>query len=204
MLYAKGVYLHRCYDEVNLVAPELVEGIHREYVAAGAEVIETNSFGANPPKLARHGLAERTEEINRRAAEIARGAAGEAAVVLGAVGPLGLRMEPWGPLGAAEAQAHYERQVRGLVEGGVDGFCLETFGESAEVHAALLACRAVAPDLPVVAQMTVTREGTGVTGLRPEDFAARLDAWGADVVGVNCSVGPAAMLSVVERLRTAT
>jgi homocysteine S-methyltransferase len=204
MLYAKGVYLHRCYDEVNLAAPDLVEAVHLDYLRAGAEAIETNSFGANPPKLARHGLEERTEEINRRAAEIARGAAGDAAVVLGAIGPLGVRMEPWGPMGEEEARAHYERQARALAEGGVDGFCLETFGESAEVRAALLACRAAAPTLPVVAQMTVTREGTGVTGLRPEDFAARLDAWGADVIGVNCSVGPAAMLSVVERLRSAT
>jgi homocysteine S-methyltransferase len=204
LLYAKGVYLHRCYDEVNLAAPEMVEAIHLEYLRAGAEVIETNSFGANPPKLARHGLGERTEEVNRRAAEIARGAAGESAVVLGALGPLGVRLEPWGPMGIAEAQAHYERQAAGLAAGGVDGFCLETFGDSNEAHAALLACRAVAPGLPVVAQMTVTREGTGVYGLRPEDFAARLDAWGADVIGVNCSVGPAAMLSVVERLRSAT
>src|SRR5262245_35336288 len=182
MLYAKGVYLHRCYDEVNLVAPELVEGIHREYVAAGAEVLETNSFGANPLKLARHGLAERTEEINRRAAEIARAAAGPAVGVLGAIGPLGIRMEPWGPTSLAEAQAQYERQARGLVEGQVNGFILETFGDLTEIRAALLACRAVAPALPVVAQMTVDREGRSLYGTRPEDFGARLDAWGADVI----------------------
>jgi homocysteine S-methyltransferase len=204
MLYAKGVYLHRCYDEVNLASPELVEGIHREYLRAGAEAIETNSFGANPVKLARHGLAERTEEVNRRAAEIARGAAGDRAVVLGAIGPLGVRMEPWGPTGVDEATAHYERQVRGLVEGGVDGFCLETFGDPSEMRAALVACRAAAPSLPIVAQMTVDREGLCLYGTRPEDFAARLDAWGADVVGVNCSVGPQVMLGVLERLRSAT
>src|SRR5256885_32293 len=128
MLYARGVYLHRCYDEVNLTSPEVVEGIHRDYLRAGAEVIETNSFGANPSKLARHGLAERTEEVNRRAAEIARAAVegtGADAVVLGAIGPLGIRMEPWGPTSLEEARALYERQVRGLVEGGADGFCLE-------------------------------------------------------------------------------
>src|SRR6187397_3385030 len=113
LLYAKGVYLHRCYDEVNLVSPELVEAIHQDYVRAGAEVLETNSFGANPVKLARHGLAERTEEINRRAAQIARGVAGEGVVVLGAMGPLGIRMEPWGPTSLLEAQAQYERQARG-------------------------------------------------------------------------------------------
>ena len=204
MLYAKGVYLHRCYDEVNLTAPELVEGIHREYLRAGAEVLETNSFGANPLRLDRHGLAERTEEINRRAAEIARGVAGEGAVVLGAMGPLGIRMEPWGPTSVAEAQALYVRQVRGLVEGGVDGFVLETFGDLSEIHAALLACREVGPGLPVVCQMTVDREGVGLYGTRPEDFGSRLDAWGADVIGINCSVGPQVMLGVLERLRTVT
>ena len=141
LLYARGVYIHRSFDEVNLVSPELVENVHREYLRAGSEVIETNSFGANPVKLARHGLAERTEEINRRAAEIARGAARESAVVLGAMGPLGIRMEPWGPTSVVEAQALYERQARGLLEGGVEGFCLETFGDPTEIHAAMLACR---------------------------------------------------------------
>ena len=204
LLYERGVYLNRCYDEVNLTAPEMIEAVHRDYLRAGAEVIETNSFGANPLKLARHGLAERTEEINRRAAEIARGAAGDQAVVLGAIGPLGIRMEPWGPTSLAEAEAHYERQMAALVEGGVDGFCLETFGDPTEIHAALLAARRVAPSLPVVAQMTVDREGVGLYGTKPEDFAARLDAWGADVIGVNCSVGPQVMLGVLERLRGAT
>src|SRR5205823_3168715 len=165
---------------------------------------ETNSFGANPVKLGRHGLAERTEEINRRAAEIARKAGGEKRIVLGAIGPLGVRMEPWGPTSRDEAKAHYERQAKGLAQGGIDGFCLETFGDPTEIHAALDACRAVAPHLPVVAQMTVDREGACLYGTRPEDFAARLDAWGADVIGVNCSVGPQVMLGVLERLRAAT
>lgn len=204
LLYARGVYLHRSFDEVNVVAPELVERVHLDYLAAGAEVIETNSFGANPVKLGRHGLEERTHELNQRAAQIARGAAGERAVVLGAIGPLGIRMEPWGPTSLAEAQAHYERQARGLLEGGVDGFCLETFGDPTEIHAAMLGCRAVAPSLPLVCQMTVDREGMGLYGTRPEDFGARLEAWGADVIGVNCSVGPQAMLGVVEKLAKVT
>jgi homocysteine S-methyltransferase len=204
MLYAKGVYLNRCYDEVNLVAPDLVEAVHREYVLAGADVLETNSFGANPLRLARHGLAERTEEVNRRAAEIARRVAADGVVVLGAVGPLGIRMEPWGPTSLEEATALYERQVRGLVEGGVDGFCLETFGDVNEIHAAMNAARRVSPALPLVCQMTVDREGICLYGTRPEDFARRLDQWGADVIGVNCSVGPQAMLGVIEDLRRAT
>ena len=204
LLYARGVYLNRCYDEVNLTAPDLVEGVHRDYVRAGAEVVETNSFGANPVKLARHGLAERTEEINRRAVEIARKAAGDAVVVLGAMGPLGIRMEPWGSTSLAEAEDLFARQARALASAGADGFCLETFGDLTEIHAAILACRAVAPHLPVVAQMTVDREGVSLFGTRPEDFGRRLDAWGADVIGVNCSVGPQVMLGVLERLRTVT
>ncbi|MFO0933878.1 MAG: bifunctional homocysteine S-methyltransferase/methylenetetrahydrofolate reductase [Planctomycetota bacterium] len=203
-LYARGVYLNRCYDEVNLTAPDLVEGVHRDYVRAGAEVLETNSFGANPVKLHKHGLADRTEEINRRAAEIARRAAGDAVLVVGAMGPLGIRMEPWGATSLGEAQASFARQARALAEAGVDGFCLETFGDLTEIHAAILACREVAPELPVIAQMTVDREGVGLFGARPEDFGRRLDAWGADVIGVNCSVGPQVMLGVLERLRTAT
>jgi len=204
MLYAKGVYINRSYDEVNLTSPELVEAVHREYLRAGAEVLETNSFGANPVKLGRHGLEEKTEEINLRAAQIARGVAGEGAVVLGAMGPLGIRMEPWGPTSLEEAEGFYRRQVRALLAGDVDGFILETFGDLTEIHAALRACKAEAPHLPVVAQMTVDREGVGLYGTRPEDFGARLDAWGADVIGVNCSVGPQVMLGVLERLRAVT
>lgn len=204
MLYAKGVYINRCYDEVNLTSPELVEAVHREYLRAGAEVLETNSFGANPVKLGKHGLEDKTEEINLRAAQIARSVAGDSAVVLGALGPLGIRMEPWGPTSLGEAEGFYRRQVRALLAGDVDGFILETFGDLTEIHAALSACKAEAPRLPVVAQMTVDREGVGLYGTRPEDFGVRLDAWGADVIGVNCSVGPQVMLGVLERLRAVT
>jgi homocysteine S-methyltransferase len=204
MLYGKGVYINRCYDEVNLTAPELVGEIHRAYVHAGAEVLETNSFGANPLKLARHGLEERTEEINRRAAEIAREAAGPAVYVLGAVGPLGIRMEPWGATGIAEARSHFDPQVRGLLAGGVDGFLLETFGDVNEARAAMESVRALAGDAPLLVQMTVDREGSSLYGTRPEVFGERLASWGADAIGVNCSVGPHAMLNVLERLRTVT
>ena len=204
MLYAKGVYINRCYDEVNLTSPELVGEIHRAYVHAGAEVIETNSFGANPLKLARHGLEERIHEINRRAAEIAKEAAATAVYVLGAIGPLGIRMEPWGPTSVAEAQAFFEPQVKGLLEGGVDGFLLETFGDVTEARAAMEAVRNVAGDVPLLVQMTVDREGSSLYGTTPEAFGERLAAFGADAIGVNCSVGPHAMLNVLERLRTVT
>jgi homocysteine S-methyltransferase len=204
MLYGKGVYINRCYDEVNLSAPDLVREVHREYVRAGAEFIETNTFGANPVKLGKHGLDDRTEEINRKAAEIAREVAGSAVFVGGAIGPLGIRIEPWGPTSVEEARALFRRQAQGLLEGGIDAFLLETFGDLSEAHAAMQAAREVAPDLPLLVQMTVDRSGQGLYGTTPEQFGSRLDQWGADVIGVNCSVGPSAMLQALEKLHQVT
>ncbi len=204
VLYAKGVYINKCYDEVNLTQPDLVAEVHRAYVKAGAEVIETNTFGANPIKLRQHGLEAETEHINRRAAEIAVEAMGGAGFVVGALGPLGIRIEPWGPTGVEEAQAIFARQVRGLLDGGVSDFLLETFGDINEAHAALAAVRSLAPEATVIAQMTVDREGVSGYGTTPEAFGGRLDAWGADVIGINCSVGPSAMLTALEHLREAT
>ena len=137
MLYGRGVFLNVCYDELNLRQPDLVRDIHREYVRAGAELIETNTFGANPLKLATHGLADETERINAAAAALAREAAGARAAVLGAIGPLGVRVEPFGELSLDEACAMFSRQARGLLDGGVDGFILETFSDVAELGAAV-------------------------------------------------------------------
>lgn len=204
MLYAKGVYINRCYDEVNLTQPDLVAEVHRAYVKAGAEVIETNTFGANAVKLRQHGLESETEAINRRAAEIAVEAMAGAGFVVGAVGPLGIRIEPWGPTGVDEAEALFSRQVQGLIDGGVHDFLLETFSDINEAHAALNAVRALAPDATVIVQMTVDREHVSGYGTTPEAFGSRLDAWGADVIGINCSVGPSAMLTALEHLRAAT
>ncbi len=204
MLYAKGVYINRCYDEVTLESPELVRDVHREYVRAGADLLQTNSFGANPVKLQRHGLAERTEELNERAARIARQEAGDRVYVAGSVGPLGIRIEPWGPTSAEEATALFGRQVEGLLAGGVDAFLLETFGDLTEVRAAMEAVRRAAPDHPLVVQMTVDRSGASLYGTPPEVFGARLHEWGADVIGVNCGVGPHVMLEVLNRLREVT
>ena len=134
LLYGRGVFVNVCYDELNLSRPELVRQIHEEYVAAGAEILETNTFGANPVKLSSYGLDARTEEINRKAVALAREAAGRRARVAGAVGPLGIRIEPWGPTSRDEAVELFRRQVQGLLEGGVDGFVLETFSDVAELH----------------------------------------------------------------------
>src|SRR5918996_1203768 len=203
MLYAKGFFLNVCYDELCLKHPKLVLEVHQEYVRAGAEVVETNTFGANPVKLASYGLADDTEKINRAAAELARQAAGDRVSVVGAVGPLGVRIEPFGSMAREEARALFRRQVNGLLSGGVDGFILETFSDLDEVHEALLAVRE-ACGLPVICQMTIGTDGLTHYGTAPDVFASRLAEWGADVVGVNCSVGPAGILEAVEKMVKAT
>jgi methionine synthase / methylenetetrahydrofolate reductase (NADH) len=203
MLYAKGFFLNVCYDELVLKQPALVREVHEEYVRAGAEILETNTFGATPLKLGAYGLADDTTRINRAAAELARAAGGDRASVAGAIGPLGLRLEPFGPTSQAEAQDQFRVQVEGLLAGGVDGFVLETFSDLNEIHAALLAVRA-ACDLPVVAQMTIGTDGLTAYGTPPDVFARQLAEWGADVIGVNCSVGPAGVLEAVERMAKAT
>src|SRR6266568_2745286 len=202
MLYAKGFFLNVCYDELSLKQPKLVREVHEEYVRAGAEILETNTFGANPVKLGSFGLADETEKINQAAAELARQASGGRTSVVGAIGPLGVRIEPFGAVSRAEAFAHFERQVKGMLAGGVDGFILETFSDLDEIEA-LRAVRSHS-DLPVIAQMTVGDDGLTHYGTAPETFAARLTEWGADVIGVNCSVGPAGVLEAVEKMVKAT
>lgn len=205
MLYTRGVFINACFDELNLRAPDLVAGVHRDYLAAGCDVIETNTFGGNRYKLEGHGLSDRVSEINRRGAEIARGEAGADKFVAGSIGPLGLRIEPFGKTSVEEAEAAFHEQALALAEGGADLFCLETFLDLNEIRQAVRACRRAAPDLPIVAQMTINEDGTtAVFGTPPEVFADKLTEWGADVVGVNCSVGPKAMLEVVERILKVT
>jgi len=202
LLYSRGIFVNVCYDALALEQPELIRGIHAEYAQAGADILETNTFGANPVKLSAHGLEDRTEEINREAARLAREAAGERAVV-GAIGPLGVRLEPWGPTAAGEAEGHFRRQVAGLLEGGVDGFVLETFADVREVAAARRAVAALS-DLPVVAQMTIGEELKTSYGTGPGALAEELEGLGADVVGLNCSVGPATILDAIEIMASRT
>jgi methionine synthase / methylenetetrahydrofolate reductase (NADH) len=199
MLYARGVFLNVCYDELSLKQPDLIREIHREYVRVGAELLETNTFGANPVKLATHGLADETEKINEAAARLAREAAGARAAVVGALGPLGVRIEPFGETSVTEARDLFARQVDGLLAGGVDGFILETFSDVDELRAAFEGIRSRS-DLPVVAQMTVGNDGKTYYGTEPANFGPALQAMGANVVGVNCSVGPHGVLEVVEQL----
>ncbi|MFI5280725.1 MAG: bifunctional homocysteine S-methyltransferase/methylenetetrahydrofolate reductase [Gemmatimonadales bacterium] len=203
MLYAKGVFINVCYDELNLKAPDLVQEIHEAYVKAGAEILETNTFGANPAKLAHFGLVEETYAINRRAAELARAAAGTRALVAGAIGPLGIRLEPFGETSRVEAHELFKTQAQGLLEGGVHGFILETFSDLDEIHEALRAVRAIS-DLPVFAQMTIEDDGATAYGNDPESLARALDEYGADVIGLNCSVGPQGVLEAIERMARVT
>jgi len=204
VLYGRGVFVNVCYDELNLTQPELVLGVHAEYVRAGAEIIETNTFGANPIKLSAFGLDARTEEINEAAAGLARRAAGERACALGAIGPLGIRIEPWGPTSVDEAAELFARQAAGLAAGGVDGFVLETFADLEEVVQAIRAVRTVAPDAPIFAEMSFGEEGHTAYGTTVEAVAAELSAECVDVIGLNCSVGPSAMLVALERMAAVT
>ncbi len=203
MLYAKGVSLNRCFDELNLTAPQLVKEVHMGYVKAGAELLETNTFGANRFRLAKFDLADKVREINLAGARLARESAGEDLYVAGSVGPLGLRLEPVGATSLEEARGAFREQVEALAEGGVDLIVVETMMDLEEAHQALLAVRE-AGSLPVVVQMTVQEDGNTLSGASPEDLARQLDAWGADVIGINCGIGPAAVLEVLERMAAVT
>ncbi len=199
MLYDKGIFLNACFDELVVKAPDIVSAVHIAYADAGAEIIETNTFGANPIKLMQYGLADDVETLNTAATRLARKAVGPHCAVVGAIGPLGVRLEPFGELGVDEAEAAFGRQVDGLLTGGVDGFCLETFSDVAELEAAIRAIRARS-DLPVIAQMTVGPDGRTGYGTDPETFGPALEAAGADVIGVNCSIGPQIVLEAIEKL----
>jgi homocysteine S-methyltransferase len=204
MLYGKGVFINQCYDELNLRAPELVSDVHKAYVKAGAQVIETNTFGANRIKLTHYGLESQVREINESAAKLARAAAGDKALVAGAVGPLGVRLEPYGPTSLGEARGAFAEQMRALKEGGVDLFILETFGDLHEIEQAILGARDASPGTPVIAQMTVGEDCHTPYGATVEDVARKLDAWGADIIGLNCSVGPQTILECIEKMAAVT
>jgi len=205
LLYAKGIFINRSYDELNLSQPDLIRGIHHEYLQAGAEIIETNTFGGNSFRLGRHSLADKVRDVNRAGARLAREAAKSFDVwVGGSVGPLGTRIEPLGKTSFDEAREAFRQQIETLVEGGVDLLILETFGYLEEIHQAMLAARDVSKTLPIVAQVTIDEDGNCLDGSDPQTFVSRLEEWGADVIGCNCSVGPVAMLDAMERVRAAT
>ena len=201
--YDKGVFINRSYDELNLTAPDLVGEVHREYVKAGADIIETNTFGATRHKLQQYGLENKLKEINIAGAKLAREAAGEDVFVAGAIGPLDLRIEPYGPTSFNEAKEMFREQIAALLEGGVDLFVLETFSDLSEIQQAIKAVKE-ACDLPIIAQMTIQTDGKTVFGADAEIVAQRLDQYGADVIGLNCGVGPTHILNALEKMRVVT
>jgi methionine synthase I (cobalamin-dependent)/5,10-methylenetetrahydrofolate reductase len=200
-LYARGVFINRCFDELNLSSPDLVGEIHKQYVKAGAEILEANTFGANRMRLAAFGLAEKLQDINHAGVRLAREAAGDQAYVAGAIGPLGVRIEPLGSVSFAEAREVFREQAQALVEAGVDLLILETFFDLSEVREAIFAAReAAGDDMVIVAQVTIDDHGDMPGGATPEIFTRQLDEWPADVIGLNCSVGPKATLETIERM----
>jgi len=211
VLYGRGVFINRCYDELNLSDPGLILSVHEEYLQAGAEIIETNTFGANRFRLSRHGLGGKVAEINVAGVRLAQQAvqhlrdkqAGEAWVA-GAVGPLGVRLEPLGKTGLDEARAAFAEQIRALAEAGVDMLIIETMPALNEAREALLAAEETAPGLPVLVMVTVDDESNCLDGSSPQQAAALLTEWGAGAIGVNCSTGPSTVLTAIEAMRGAT
>ena len=206
-LYARGVFINRSFDELNLNNPELVTSVHRDYLDAGADLIETNTFGANRLKLSPHGSEDLVRQINLQGAQLARAAirdAGANARVVGSVGPLGVRIEPWGALSKGEAREAFREQIQALIDGGVDLLIFETFFHLPELHEAVAAAREVSDEIPVIAQVTVTDEGATPEGITPTAFARHAQDWDVDGLGINCGVGPIAALEAIEELRSAT
>ena len=202
-LYDKGVFINRVYDELNLSQPALVKEVHKEYLDAGAMVLETNSFGANRFKLAPHGLADKLEAINFQAAKIAREVAGDKAWVCGSIGPLGARIEPMGKITADEAEKAFSEQAGALIAGGVDLLAFETFVDINELEIAVKAARKLT-DKPIIASMTIGEDFCTIYGTNLETISSKLNNSGADIIGLNCSVGPKVMFDAMEKLRELT
>ncbi len=201
MLYSKGVFINRCFDELNLSAAAMVREIHQEYVKAGAEILEANTFGANRLRLGAFGLAEKLKDINHAGVRIAREAAKEGVFVAGAIGPLGVRIEPLGPTSFAEARGVFREQAEALAEAGIDLLILETFYDLNEIREAIMAAReVVGPDVVIISQVTIDDDGRMPDGSSTETFTRRLDELPTDIIGLNCSVGPKATLDTLERM----
>lgn len=209
MLYAKGFRMTRCFDELNLTHPDVVREVHDAYVAADVDIIETNTYGANRLKLAPHGLGDQVEEINRRGVELAREAAGKVArfrrvFVAGSVGPPGRPLQQRIYLTPDEIREAFLEQVTVLVEAGVDLLIIETQSNLEEARQAVMAARTASPDIPVLACVTFGEDGETLQGHTPEQAVAALEPLGIDAIGANCSVGPADLLPILERMRKVT
>ncbi len=203
-LYDKGIYINRCFEELNLTNPELVMELHRDYVNAGADVIETNTFGANTFALAPHGLESKVYEINYKGARLAKSVAKDSALVAGSVGPLRVQIEPLGKLSFDEARATFAEQIKGLLDGGVDLIVFETFSLIEELIQGVRAIRELQADVPILAQVTINNEGNLLSGESLQRFVEGLSPYHVEAIGLNCSEGPRLMLEALERLRELT
>ncbi len=203
-LYEKGIFINTCFDELNLINPDIVMEVHRDYINAGADVIETNTFGANRFKLAPHGLETKVYEINFKGAQLAKKVAAGAVLVAGSVGPLGVQIEPLGKLSYDEAKDAFKEQIKGLLDGGVDLIIVETFSLVSELKQALRAVKELNPDFPVIAQVTINDDGNLLSGAPLETFVREISDFHLDAIGMNCSVGPKAMLDALEHLKPLT
>src|SRR5215467_13401344 len=202
LLYARGVSLDACFDVLNLNNPRVVQSIHADYIAAGADCIETNTFGANRFKLAVHGLERQVREINRRGVALARDvreSSGRDVFVLGSIGPLGKYLAPLGTVTPEEARAAFHEQAEALLEGGIDAFVVETFSDLNEVALAVAAIR-VMTDVPIIAQMAFTDDGVTFTGRPAAEIARALRALPIQAFGANCSVGSSTLYEVLEQM----
>jgi methionine synthase I (cobalamin-dependent)/5,10-methylenetetrahydrofolate reductase len=200
MLYGEGIPFTQCFDAMNLARPDVVKVIHAAYLRAGADIIETNTFGANRFRLAEHGLADKVTAINMAGARLAREMAGDQAYVAGAVGPIGKPLAPIGVIPPADAEAAFREQIEGLAAGGVDFLVFETISDLNEMTRAIAAARSVAPQLPIVAQMTFSEEGKTIIGNKPTEIVRVLQDLGVAAIGANCSVGPQGILDVIEKM----
>ena len=204
MLYSKGVFLNSCFDELNLTNPELIKEVHRQYIHDGVDIIETNTFGANRYKLKKYGLEDKVKEINRAGAQLAKKEARDQVFVAGSIGPLGVKIEPWGSTSIDEAEKAFIEQAEALLEGEVDIFILETFSDLNEIHQAIKAVKKVCRDSEFITQMTIEEDGNSLYGTTPEVFTKKLEEWGSPIIGLNCSVGPDAMLRCIEKMSKIT
>ena len=204
MLHSRGVGFDVCFDQLNLTNPVLVADIHREYIESGAQMIQTNTFGANRYKLARLGLQDQVARINSAGVELAQKIVmsnSQHVLVAGDVGPLGIRLSPFGRVQPEQAHLAFCEQIDALVKSGVDLIIIETMTDLYEIHEALKAVRDLAPNLPIITSMTFTRDDRTVLGDDPAKVAKMLSEWGTDVIGVNCSSGPEQILRILKQMR---
>lgn len=203
-LYNRGVFINKCFEGINLSNPQIISEIHKNYVEAGAQVITTNTWGANRYKLKEYNLEDQIIPINESAVKLARSECKETNYLAGSIGPLGVRIEPWGPTSFQDAFEAFREQCQILADNEVDCFALETFSDITEIQQAIKACKAVSPETPIIAMLVITPEGKSPYGSPIEWAVSKLDEWQVDVVGLNCSVGPKSMMDVIAKIKSVT